>query len=107
MNHVHLSFLCIYTGHGTLIGQRTGKVLGYAVKSKTCRICYHARARGKMPRVHNCKKNWTGSSKGMEPAMAVDILRQVKTKGCNVSTLVMDGDSVTINRCVSMKKALV
>ncbi|XP_048749762.1 uncharacterized protein LOC125647095 [Ostrea edulis] len=89
------------TGHATLIGQKTGKCVGYALKSKKCRICSAAKVKNVTPRKHNCKKNWSGSAKAMEPAMACEMLQSILDSGEKVSTLVMDNDSTTIARVKS------
>lgn len=89
------------TGHASLIGNKTGKCVGYALKSKKCRICSAAKEKNVTPRKHNCKKNWKGSAKSMEPAMACEMLQSVLDQGEKVSTLVMDNDSTTIARVKS------
>lgn len=81
------------TGHGVLIGRKTGKVVGYGVKTKACSICGYARRKGISPRAHKCFKNWSGSSKAMEPALAVDMLKEVKTTGHEVKTIIMDNET--------------
>lgn len=37
------------------------------------------------PRKHNCKKNWKGSAKSMEPAMACEMLQSVLDQGEKVN----------------------
>ena len=69
----------------------------FDVKCKKCRTCDAAHRVGKVPRKHSCRKNWTGSAKAMEPAMAVDMLKRAKTPG-EIGTLVMDWDSTTVLR---------
>jgi hypothetical protein len=78
-------FIICTTGHSTLIGEHTGKCLAYAVKCKQCRICAAAKMRDVPPRVHQCMNNWRGSAKSMEPAMACDMLRDIKNSGKRVS----------------------
>jgi len=55
------------SGHGTVMGVQTGKVVYYQTRSKTCRTC----ASGKNKK-NDCRKNHTGSSKSMEPDVAVE-----------------------------------
>uniref|UniRef100_A0A8W8P2F2 Exonuclease domain-containing protein n=1 Tax=Magallana gigas TaxID=29159 RepID=A0A8W8P2F2_MAGGI len=57
------------TGHCSMIGSQTGKIVGYSVRNKFCRQCDNATERNQLPPPHNCKRNWTGSSKSMEPDM--------------------------------------
>ena len=64
-----------------MIGLHTKKVVGYSVMSKTCRKCDVATKSGNTVPDHDCRKNWGGSSKAMEPAMAVNILNEIKEKG--------------------------
>ncbi|XP_078315372.1 uncharacterized protein LOC111116349 [Crassostrea virginica] len=69
------------SGHASMIGLHTKKVVGYSVMSKTCRKCDVATKSGNTVPDHDCRKNWGGSSKAMEPAMAVNILNEIKEKG--------------------------
>ena len=43
-----------------MIGTKTGKVIGYGVRSKACRVCAQALKRQTSPRPHDCRKNWQG-----------------------------------------------
>ena len=85
-------------GHGSLMGKNTGKIIFYSVKSKQCRKCDFAIRYNKTPTNHNCSKNWTASSTAMESGMAVEMLSELRQKGTNVTTLIMDNDSTTISR---------
>ncbi|XP_061173391.1 uncharacterized protein LOC133182561 [Saccostrea echinata] len=83
--------------HGSMIGVNTGKVLSYAVRCKKCR--FRDRAVDKEnPNEHDCRKNWTKSSKAMESDMAVEMLSELKSKGFHVKKLIMDNDTTTISR---------
>ncbi|XP_062601452.1 uncharacterized protein LOC134263157 [Saccostrea cucullata] len=84
------------SGHGSMFGLETKKLVGFSVKNKTCRKCDIAFRKGEIASPHDCRKNWDGSSKAMEPAMAVDILNNIKEKGHQVRTIVMDDDATTI-----------
>lgn len=44
----------------------------------------------------DCGKNWGGSSKAMEPAMAVNILNNIKEKGYTIQKIIMDDDVTTL-----------
>ncbi|KAK3090923.1 hypothetical protein FSP39_015740 [Pinctada imbricata] len=87
-----------FKGHASLIGDKSKKCIAFAVKSKKCRICESAKAKEITPRKHNCIKNWSGSAKSMEPAMACEMLQGVIDQGHKINTLVMDNDSTTISR---------
>lgn len=55
-------------GAGTMIGIRSGKVIAYGTRNKRCAICEAAARQGQeKARCHNCRFNWSGSSKAMEP----------------------------------------
>lgn len=84
------------TGHASLFGEKTKKILSFSSRSKRCRICSSAKARGVPPRKHNCRCNWQGSAKAMEPSMACEMLTTVQGDGAKVGTFVMDNDSTTI-----------
>ncbi|XP_062617807.1 uncharacterized protein LOC134279410 isoform X3 [Saccostrea cucullata] len=86
------------TGHASLFGEKTKKLIGYSVMAKKCRICAAAKVKGVPPRKHKCRVNWTGSAKAMEPAMACQMLKNVEDEGVKVTTLIMDNDSTTLSR---------
>ena len=55
-------------GAGTMIGLKSGKVLAYGTRNKRCAICEAAERKGRTKaRIHDCRMNWAGSSKAMEP----------------------------------------
>ncbi|XP_062617449.1 uncharacterized protein LOC134279113 [Saccostrea cucullata] len=85
------------SGHGSMIGVNTGKVLSYAVRCKKCRFCDRAVDK-ENPKEHDCRKNWEKSSKAMESDMAVEMLHELKSKGFHVKKLIMDRDTTTISR---------
>ncbi|XP_062585262.1 uncharacterized protein LOC134246936 [Saccostrea cucullata] len=87
-----------FSGHSVLIGDKTGKVLQYDVRCRKCRICYNAEKKGTTPAEHDCRKNWDGSAKSMEPDMIVGMIKGMKDNNISVSELVMDEDSTTIAR---------
>lgn len=69
------------TGHASIIGVQSGKVLEFDVRSKTCRLCqYHFERNETVPN-HNCSSNWSGSSKAKEPDMASAMLSRIKKDG--------------------------
>ena len=84
------------TGHGALIGSETGKCVAFGVKSRRCRKCETAEKNHQTVEAHDCYRNWTGSSKAMEPAMGVEMISELKEKGVRVKSLTMDNDSTTI-----------
>ncbi|VDI03770.1 Hypothetical predicted protein [Mytilus galloprovincialis] len=86
------------TGHCSMIGSKTGKVINYKWRSKACRICQRAEISGNIPRVHKCNKNFTGSAKAMEPDMVVDMVKESRSKGANITAIIGDEDTTTIAR---------
>lgn len=80
-----------------MIGCKTGKVLEYAVRSKTCRVCDRAERYGYKGKEHDCRKNWSGSAKAMEPDMVVEMVEKVREKGIRTVSLVGDEDASTIS----------
>lgn len=75
-----------FAGHATLFGKNTKKCVRYAVKGKRCRICDVAKEKGVCPRKHDCSRNWSGSAKAMEPAMACEIIQSIYDDGAKVHT---------------------
>lgn len=51
-----MELLVFALGVATLIGEKTGKVLGHKLRCVDCRICNIAAKKGNVPRNHNCKK---------------------------------------------------
>lgn len=87
-------FISYSKGHGTAIGKRTGKCLGVTLRTKKCRC----KRQKNCPKKHKCRKNWDGSSKGMEPHMGVELIKQVEEQGVRVRGIIGDEDSSTISR---------
>ncbi|XP_045207235.2 uncharacterized protein LOC123559453 [Mercenaria mercenaria] len=90
------------SGHVTIIGSETKKCVGFGVAKKSCRICKSSEKKGKLPTKHSCRRNYNGSSKGMESFLAVRGIKHLKNQGLKVKTVVMDDDSTTYSR---IKKA--
>ncbi|CAG2199317.1 unnamed protein product [Mytilus edulis] len=85
-------------GHSSLVGVKTGKVLDYDVRSKLCSICQHHLGRKETVPNHPCNSNWQGSSKGMEPDMALSMVTRMDNRGCTVGIIHADNDSTTTSR---------
>jgi hypothetical protein len=84
------------TGQGVAMGLATGNVLAYATKCKSCRVCDHAKKKGKQPRRHDCRKNHVGSSKAMEPAVACELWNLTPKEKVKFSIYVGDDDTTTL-----------
>lgn len=63
------------SGHCSMIDSLTGKVVDFAVRSKQCRTCERTSTKE-----HDCRKNWAGSSKAIEPDMVVEMLERTQKK---------------------------
>ncbi|KAK3099978.1 hypothetical protein FSP39_012810 [Pinctada imbricata] len=86
------------SGHCSMIGANTGKVLSYSVRSKYCKVCDIASTKGVKPKQHDCRMNWTGSSKAMEQDMVIEMMKSCAEKGEAVDTIIADDDTTTISR---------
>lgn len=75
-----------FAGHATLFGKNTKKCVRYAVKGKRCRICDVAKEKGVCPRKQDCSRNWSGSAKAMEPAMACEMIQSIYDDEAKVHT---------------------
>ena len=89
------------TGFGSLIGKETGKVVAFGTRNTSCRTCNIAERKGKEANLksHDCHKNWTESSKVMEPDVEAELLRKVRKRGVSVFAIATGNDSSTIKKC--------
>lgn len=76
-----------------MIGESTGKVLDYGVRSTRCRKCEIAGESNAVS--HNCRKNHSGSSKSMEPEIAVACFNNATNHGLKYSSYTGDEDATT------------
>ena len=61
--------------------------------NRLCRICDTAERQNKKARKHECTKNYTGSSKSMEPHVAVQFLLDAPSKKYCIGLITSDDDS--------------
>ena len=66
----------------------TGKCIHYGIKNKVCKFCSKAEEKGQEPSKHDCRKNFSGSAKAMEPQSCKELFRKE-----NYSVMVGDEDS--------------
>ena len=85
------------TGVGEFIGTETDKVVAFGTLSKRCISCEVAERTKRPPYPHDCRRNHTGSSKSMDPAVAVKLAKSLTQHGAHVFCLVGDDDASTIN----------
>ncbi|XP_077277706.1 uncharacterized protein LOC143905914 [Temnothorax americanus] len=84
-----------YSAVGSLIGAKSGMVIGYGTRVKHCRLCQAGHSLDD----HDCRLNWTGSARAMEPDIAVEITAKNKDfeeHNVKLGTLIGDDDSSTI-----------
>ncbi|XP_046587819.1 uncharacterized protein LOC124292972 [Neodiprion lecontei] len=82
-------------GYGAIIGFFSGKVLDFATRNRKCKFCDAGRSKED----HDCRLNFQGSAKAMEPDVGVESVNRstvVKDAGLNVRVLIGDEDSSTI-----------
>jgi hypothetical protein len=81
------------SGMAVIIGQRTKRVLWIDTRVKTCQQCSR-NSTSETPKVHDCQRNWFGSSQSMETDIIVDgFLRSMKEHGLIYKYVIGDGDS--------------
>ena len=83
------------TGQAAVMSLSSGKVLDYTTRTKCCRFCDSAKAMGKQPKAHDCRKNHEASSKAMEPAAAVELFNRAPNQSVKFSVYTGDDDSTT------------
>lgn len=52
--------MILISGHASLVGVKTGKVLDFDVRSKVCSVCQYHNGRKETIPSHECNINWTG-----------------------------------------------
>lgn len=82
-------------GCAAIIGLRTKKILYSNTRQKYCHICKLGEGKIDPPRKHNCRKNYNGSSCGMETEIIVEGFKYCNEKGARFYRFVGDGDSST------------
>lgn len=85
------------SGVGHMFGAKTKKVVGVCTFTKRCATCERARKKGEEAPKHDCRCNWTGSAKAMEPAAAVSIVNDLQKEGVDVGKLIGDDDATTLS----------
>lgn len=63
-------------------------------KSTYCRKCLFTNN----PLDHDCRKNFSGSARAMESAIAVDLVSHMMEMGYRIQTITMDDDTTTLSR---------
>lgn len=84
------------SGHGALFENDSKSIIAYGARITTCRFCEVASRDGRTPNKHDCRRNWSGSSKAMEQSVAVELLTNTRTPTSAVKTIIMDDDTTTL-----------
>ena len=86
----------LFTGVGSLIGLHSGRLLAYNTRTKCCATCKASSRDGNPFRKHDCRLNWTGSSKTMEPDVVAELAVYASEHSAPVAVLVGHNDSCTM-----------
>ena len=90
------------SGHSLMIGELSKKVMSYNVHIKGgCRTCLYSYKNKQTAKDHDCRMNHDGSSKSMESASAVSLLKKAIDKGLNIISLTTDEDSSIHAKCAT------
>ncbi|KAJ8665596.1 hypothetical protein QAD02_007258 [Eretmocerus hayati] len=82
------------SGHATVIGHFSGKIIAYDVRNSKCKQCLVNKDKH-----HDCRHNHRGSAKAMEADMAVECIlknQNLVDANCRIETLIGDDDSAAI-----------
>lgn len=80
---------------GSLIGAKSGMVIGYGTRVKHCQLCQA----GHSPDDHDCRLNWTGSAETMESDIGVEIIainKDFEEHNVKLGTFIGDDNRSTI-----------
>lgn len=82
------------TGSAAFMGFLTEKILAHISKNRNCRMCHL----GHSPTHHDCRRNFEGTAKAMEPKTAADLVLNAIFKQCFVQWgfMIADNDSSSI-----------
>ncbi len=87
------------SGASTIISRRLKKVICRSMRCKGCKQCAADRGKdSKSRKPHNCKKNWDGSAKAMEPDMFCEMISEMKKKGLGLHAVSGDDDNTGFAR---------
>ena len=86
------------TGVGHAVGVKTGKIISYATRSKRCATCRSAEQRQQEAPSHDCRKNFSKSSKAMEADDITQIAKDLQDTGVKIAVMVDDDDSSAIKK---------
>lgn len=97
--HNYIVFcMCISTGWGHAIGNKTRRCLNFSTRVKYCNKCSFYKRMDKKAPPHNCRKNWHNSAKAMEADIAVQLHKEAPTNGVRYASVIGDEDSSSIKQ---------
>ena len=85
------------SGHGFIIGYRTGNIICFKVKSKSCAICARENSFNVHTEEHDRTINWEGTSGGMEEGVELEMCVKLHNSfkyNIFVEFIVSDDDSI-------------
>ncbi|XP_011171636.3 uncharacterized protein LOC105204279 [Solenopsis invicta] len=90
-------------GFGAIVGHRSGMILDYSTCNRMCKKCNAT----DQPPDHDCRKNFDGSAKAMEPHVAKKLIVNssiLRAQNVEVGVLIGDDDSTTNAVCQAASK---
>jgi len=89
-------------GVAVIIGSRTNKVIFMGTRTKNCDSCTKSKTQGKRIK-HQCFKNWSGSSCGMETDIISEGFKtSIESYGLVYSKFIGDGDSSVFSSIIDV-----
>ena len=85
-----------FAGQVSVIGRESGMVTCFCVRSRCCKFCEYPKGKNEPVPYHECSKNWDGSSKAMEPDIAVTMTHKMEDDGFPIDVIHADNDSTPI-----------
>lgn len=83
------------SGCAIIMGMRTRKIIYFDVRNKYCHICKLAEVNKQEVKEHECQKNYSGPSTGMEADIVVAGFVECEKHGARFDKFIADGDSNT------------
>ena len=84
------------SGHAFMCGCRSNMIISAIITAKECHLCSYYEQKNKEPPDHDCPRNYTGSSKAMEPDAALSLYESMfydSQKKIALRSIVSDDDS--------------
>ena len=96
-----------FSGAAAIIGRKFGEVLFMSVRNKYCCMCARYLNKKMEVPVHDCYKNFSGSSSSMESDVLVEgFNKSIEMHNVIYSTIIADGDSSTYQKILQARPYL-